>query len=139
MRGLLLAALVEAGIISWRDLSKDAMLPLPSDYVAVAIYFGGLSLLPESASTFTSLMGWGMVLATFLGLFDPTNPTKLVFFGQSNQAQQAQSLGSSGAFGANTTNTTPASSAAQGQLNPAGTPLGGQNAAAPTYTGTNFS
>lgn len=95
MRGLLLAALVETGLITWRDLSKEAMLPLPSDYVAVAIFFGGLSLFPESASGFTSTLGWGMVLATFLGLFDPTNPTKLVFPGQAQQAQSAQTLGGS--------------------------------------------
>lgn len=68
MRSLLLAALVEAGIITWRDLSKQKVLPLPSDYVAVAVFYGGLSLLPESAAGFTSLVGWGIVLATWLNL-----------------------------------------------------------------------
>lgn len=121
MRGLLLAALVEAGLITWRDLSKDKIVPLPSDYVAVVIFYGGLSLLPESASGFAGVLGWGMVLATFLGYFDPAHPTKLIFPGGASSAQ------------------TPAASVTQGQNNPAGTPLGGQNALAPTYTGTNFS
>ena len=87
MRGLLLAAFVEAGIITWRDLSKDKVLPLPSDYVAVAIYFGMLGLLPSSASTVAGALGWGMVVATFLNLFDPTKPTALIFPGQSGQVQ----------------------------------------------------
>lgn len=91
MRGLLLAALVEAGLITWRDLSKDKILPLPSDYNAVAIFYGGLALLPESADTFTTLLAWGMVIATFFGLFDPANPTKLIFPGGA-QAPASQAV-----------------------------------------------
>ena len=86
MRGLLLAALVEASLISWRDLSKQKVLPLPSDYVAVAILYGALGLLPAKAAPTASLIGWGIVLATFLNLFDPTQPTKLIFPGQAAQA-----------------------------------------------------
>lgn len=82
MRGLLLAALVEVGLITWRDLSKDAgILPLPSDYIAVAGFYGGLALFPASSAGFVNVLGWGMVVATFLGMFDPANPTKLVFPG----------------------------------------------------------
>lgn len=121
MKGLLLAALAEAGLITWRDLSTDKIVPLPSDYVAVVIFYGGLGLLPESASGFTTLLGWGMVVATFMGLFDPTHPTKLALPG-----------------GKSTSSSPPVASPTQGQLNPAGTPLGGQFATAPPYTGTNF-
>lgn len=122
MRGLLLAAMVEVGLITWRDLSSDKVLPLPSDYVSVVIYYGGLSLLPDSASGVASLLGWGMVLATFLGLFDPTHPTKLALPG-----------------GKTTSGSAPVATVTQGQNNPAGTPLGGQFSTAPSYTGTNFS
>jgi hypothetical protein len=81
VRGLLLAALTEAALISWRDLSKDKVLPMPSDYASVALFYGGLGLLPAQAEGFASLVGWGIVVATFLGLWDPTAPTKLVFPG----------------------------------------------------------
>lgn len=81
MRGLLLAALTEAAIITWRDLSKQKVLPLPSDYVSVAILYGGLGLLPESAAGTASLIGWGIVVATFLNL----PGTSLIYPGQSVQ------------------------------------------------------
>lgn len=81
MRGLLLAALTEAAIITWRDLSSAKVPPMPSDYAAVAIFYGGLGLLPAGAEGFASLVGWGMVLATFLNLWDPAHPTKLAFPG----------------------------------------------------------
>lgn len=74
MRGLLAAAVAETVLVSWRDLHQDHIPPLPSDYVAVAILYGGLALFPETASTFTSLVGWGFVLATFLNLWNPANP-----------------------------------------------------------------
>lgn len=95
MRGLLLAALVEAGIITWRDLSKQKVLPLPSDYVAVAIVYGGLAMLPESASGFAATVGWGLVLATWLNL--PF--TNLIYPGN---APQTGSVAPSGAQGAPT-------------------------------------
>jgi hypothetical protein len=87
VRGLLAAALVEAGIVTYRDLSANKVLPPPSDYVAVAIVFGGLSLFPESASGFTSLFGWGIVLATWLNLWSPQTPTKLAVPGGTATAQ----------------------------------------------------
>jgi hypothetical protein len=77
VRGLLAAALVEAGIVTYRDLSATKVLPPPSDYVAVAIVYGGLSLFPDSGARFAAVVGWGIVLATFLNLWNPTTPTKL--------------------------------------------------------------
>jgi hypothetical protein len=81
VRGLLAAALVEVGLVTYRDLSGQKVLPPPSDYVAVAIIFGGLGLFPESGANFASLVGWGLVVATFLNLWSPATPTKLAVSG----------------------------------------------------------
>ena len=56
-------------------------MSLPSDYVSVAIVYGGLALFPDSASGFASLVGWGFVLATFLNLWNPRQPLKLALGG----------------------------------------------------------
>ena len=85
MRGLLAAALVEAGLVTWRDLKVSKLPPPPSDYVAVAIVYGGLSLLPDSASSVASLFGWGLILATLMNFWDPATPTTL---GPNQQRQQ---------------------------------------------------
>ena len=90
MRGMLAAALVESALVSWRDLHTEKIPPPPSDYVAIAVIYGGLSLFPESASTFTSLVGWGLVLATFLNFWSPTAPTKLL--PASSVPQQSQGV-----------------------------------------------
>lgn len=95
MRGLLLAALTEAAIITWRDVSNQKMLPLPSDYVAVAVAYGGLGLLPASAEGTASLIGWGLVLATFLNLWSPGSPFKLAFPGGTSQTVGPSSPASS--------------------------------------------
>ena len=48
-------------------------LPLPSDYVGEFIVFGALSLIPgPNGGRVASLFGWGLVVATFLNLYDPT-------------------------------------------------------------------
>ena len=80
-RGLFAAALVESAIVTWRDISATKVPPPPSDFVAVAIIFGGLGLFPDSAGSFPSLVGWGFVVATFLSLWSPSTPTKLAVFG----------------------------------------------------------
>jgi hypothetical protein len=80
-RGLFAAALVESAIVTWRDVSTNKVPPPPSDFVAVAIIYGGLSLLPDSGSSFASLVGWGFVAATFLNLWSPSTPTKLAVSG----------------------------------------------------------
>jgi hypothetical protein len=101
-RGLFAAAMVESGIITWRDISQTKVPPPPSDYVAVAIIFGGLALLPESAGSFPSLVGWGFVIATFLNLWSPATPTKLAIFGGTANVQAGK-----------TTTVTPAAAPAQ--------------------------
>lgn len=74
---LLYPALVETALITYRDVksgtNKDnpiAHFPLPSQYVSVLLVYGGLALLPESASRLAALVGWGFVVATALNLFD---------------------------------------------------------------------
>lgn len=93
-RGLFAAALVESAIVTWRDVSQTKVPPPPSDYVAVAIIYGGLALFPESAGNFPSLVGWGFVIATFLNLWSPATPLKLAVPGGTanvpSAAQQAQ-------------------------------------------------
>ena len=76
-RGLFAAALVESAIITWRDISQTKVPPPPSDFVAVAIIYGGLALFPDTAGNFPSIVGWGFVVATFLKLWSPATPTKL--------------------------------------------------------------
>lgn len=79
MNGVFLAWLVEAGIVTYRDLTSKkstntiAGLPLPADYLATFIVFGSLSLLAqaESARTFASVTAWGFVGSTLLNLFNP--------------------------------------------------------------------
>lgn len=80
--GAMLAAFVaEIGIITWRDISGStdhtvAGLPLPADYLAVIVVFGGLSLVPSSsnASKTATYIAWGLVVATALNLVNPANP-----------------------------------------------------------------
>ena len=123
MRGLLLAAMTEAALVTWRDVSSAKVLPMPSDYAAVAIFYGGLGLLPAQAEGFASLVGWGMVLATFLKLWDPTNPTKLVLPGKSPQVSGGvQTAGANAAATASATATAVGTPAAPtfATRNPAG-------------------
>jgi hypothetical protein len=71
MKGLLAAALAETVLISYRDVKQNHILPLPSNYVSVAVVYGALGLLPDSASNVSAAVGWGLVLATFLNLWKP--------------------------------------------------------------------
>jgi hypothetical protein len=79
--GLVTAWLCEVVVITYRDTKKGSnmgtaqvSLPLPSAYASSFLIFGGLGLLPASASTFASLVGWGIVLATALNLWAPLTP-----------------------------------------------------------------
>lgn len=85
MMGVLAAWLVEIGLITWRDLSgKDknhtiAGLPLPADYIATFVIFGGLGLVPSSnqgASRAATLAAWAYVVATYMNALPQTlNPS----------------------------------------------------------------
>jgi len=80
MHPLIAPAMAEIAIITWRDIRKKSNVdnpiphfPLPSQFVSVAIVFGGLSLLPESAATLAAVTAWGVVVATALNAFTPGN------------------------------------------------------------------
>jgi hypothetical protein len=77
MTGILAAWLAEVGIISYRAVKGGAGagtiagLPLPSEYAASFLYYGALSLIPQSsgASQVGTALAWGMTIATFLNLY----------------------------------------------------------------------
>jgi hypothetical protein len=87
MGGLFAAWLAEVAIVTWRDLTGKAPghtvkgLPIPSDYLATILIFGGLGLVPKDnpgAARAATLAGWAYVLATLLNvapaIVNPTNP-----------------------------------------------------------------
>ena len=83
MGALLAAWLVEASLITWRDVSGKSpghtinVLPLPADYLATFLLYGALGLVPRSnvgASRFAAALGWGYVLATYMNIVNPANP-----------------------------------------------------------------
>lgn len=91
MNGTLLAAFfAETAIVTYRQYAGEGVagggisvpwgapmnLPLPSTYTAPVIFFGALALIPESGSSFAGLVGWGIVLATLLNLWNPSGQVK---------------------------------------------------------------
>lgn len=73
--GVLLAWMVEIGLITWRDLTGKAPnhvingFPLPADYLATFMVFGVLGMVPkdsQGASRAASLAAWAFVLATYM-------------------------------------------------------------------------
>ena len=78
MTSLVTAWLTEVALISYRATQKGANagtanvpLPLPASYASTFVVYGALALLPDSASAFAGLVGWGFVVATFLNLYNP--------------------------------------------------------------------
>lgn len=71
MNPLLVPWLAEIGLITWRDVKNDNRPPFPSEVLATFVIFGGFSLIPNEKVG--SLMGWGIVVATLLNVFDPQN------------------------------------------------------------------
>lgn len=75
---VLAPAMAEVALITWRDVKSGTNsvnpiphVPMPSQLVPVAIVYGALAILPESAGTLASIIGWGFVVATLLNLFNP--------------------------------------------------------------------
>jgi hypothetical protein len=48
-----------------------AHVPLPSEYVASFIIYGALSFVPGRGAPVATAIGWGIVVATVLNLWDP--------------------------------------------------------------------
>lgn len=83
MGGLMLAFLAEVGIITYRDIAGSeanrtahtvAGLPLPADYMAAILAYGVLGAVPPSSGAYkvSSLLGWGIVLATLMNVLPGT-------------------------------------------------------------------
>jgi hypothetical protein len=75
---LLYPILAEVVLITYRDVKNGSNvdnpiphLPIPSQYTSVVLVFGGLALLPPSFDRLSSLMAWGLVVATALNVFTP--------------------------------------------------------------------
>lgn len=77
---LLFPWITETLLITYRGASQGKAvgnpiphLPLPSDYVGEFLVFGALSLIPgPNGGRVAAAFGWGLVVATFLNLYDPT-------------------------------------------------------------------
>ena len=85
MNTITAAWLAELVLIAYRSGKQTGAvrpiphLAIPSEYGGPVIIYGALSLVPEGPwSGPAGLVGWGLVLATFLNLWDPpgskTNP-----------------------------------------------------------------
>lgn len=68
-------AIVETALVTIRGVfAKSAAsnpvphLPLPSEYLDVAVVYGILALVPERFSRVASMVGWGYVVATGLNM-----------------------------------------------------------------------
>lgn len=75
MDNILLPWATEVGLIAWRTVRNDKRPPYPSELLATFVVFGAFGLVSAKNPAVGSLLGWGIVVATFLKLFDPTNPT----------------------------------------------------------------
>lgn len=80
MKGLLAAFFAQVVIITYRSTVSGTSytlktpttaplpLPLPADYTAAALVYGGLAVLPNSLGPVPALLGWGFVVANLLNL-----------------------------------------------------------------------
>jgi len=89
--GLLSAFLAECVLITWRDVHAQKVLPVPADFVAAAGIYGVLGFIPESGQKFAGAVGWTLVLATFLNLWNPQNPTSIT--GKANTGTATEGTG----------------------------------------------
>jgi hypothetical protein len=48
-----------------------AHIPLPSEYAASFVIYGALSFVPGRGAPVATAVGWGIVVATLLNLWDP--------------------------------------------------------------------
>jgi hypothetical protein len=81
---LFAAFFVEVALVTYRDVSQGGIktkkgkqstaplpAPLPSLYTSAIVLYGGLSLLPNSLAPLPAMIGWGVVVATWLNLYTP--------------------------------------------------------------------
>jgi hypothetical protein len=58
------------------DVVPIPHLPLPSEYASTFIIYGALAFIPGEGQRVASLVGWGLVVATFLNLWNPGGSVK---------------------------------------------------------------
>jgi hypothetical protein len=90
MSSLLTAFFAEVALISYRQYAGSGVsgggiqvpqqaplnLPLPSAYTAPIIFYGALALVPGQGQHIAGMIGWGIVIATLLNLWDPSGNVK---------------------------------------------------------------
>lgn len=79
MTGLLSAWVAELVLITYRTAKQGTTvdnpiphLALPSEYASTFIIYGALAFIPGEAQKVATAIGWGLVVATFLNLWDPS-------------------------------------------------------------------
>jgi hypothetical protein len=82
MSSLTAAFLAELVIITYRNIKQGNTakyplpMPLPADYAAGIIVYGGLGIfahVSDDAAKLAGLVGWGLVVATAMNLFAKTS------------------------------------------------------------------
>lgn len=83
MSPLLSAWVAEMILIAYRGAKSGSTannpiphLALPSEYASTFIIFGALAFVPGEAQKVATAVGWGLVLATFLNLWNPGGTVK---------------------------------------------------------------
>lgn len=80
MNALLAAFFVEVGLVTYRSVTGGGTktpaaapipAPLPSLYTSAIVLYGALALIPSSLAPLPALVGWGVVVATWLNLYNP--------------------------------------------------------------------
>lgn len=66
---------VQGGGIKVPD-SAPLNLPLPASYTAPIVAYGALALIPGEGQRLATAIGWGLVVATFLNLWNPSGKVK---------------------------------------------------------------
>lgn len=74
------AWLAELIVITYRGGKQASIqrpvpnLPLPAEYAATFVIYGALSMVPEGPwGNVAAVFGWGIVVATFLNLWNPSS------------------------------------------------------------------
>jgi hypothetical protein len=83
MSGLLSAWVAEMVLIAYRGAKTGSTannpiphLALPSEYASTFIIYGALAFIPGEGQKVAAAIGWGLVLATALNLWNPGGTVK---------------------------------------------------------------
>ena len=107
MTGLVSAWIAEMVLIAYRGAKTGTTannpiphLALPSEYASTFIIFGALAFIPGEGQKVATAAGWGLVLATFLNLWNPggtvkANPNAIGGGGSSTDTANATAVATS--------------------------------------------